>query len=136
MALTVQEIKKHIPIKIIDHQFHTDLASKVQCKPNTGFLAIYDILRMKPKQLSIYGFSFYLDGFIKGQKSGVEKEKKCSEQEFADMAYNSKRHIQKNMWEYAKLTLKDNKIVKLDNVLEKILELEKLDRDLFKEKVV
>jgi hypothetical protein len=131
----VKKIEKHIPVTIIDHEFHTDLAEKVKCKPNTGFLAIYDILRMNPKQLSIYGFSFYLDGFISGQKSGVEKEKNCSEQEFADMAYNSKRHVQKNMWEYAKSTLRNNKIVNLDPVLAKILELERLDRILFKEKI-
>jgi len=131
----VKEIKKLIPITIVDHDFHTELAKKVDCKPNTGFLAIYDILRMNPKSLSIYGFSFYLDGFISGQKSGVEKEKNCSEQEFADMAYNSKRHIQKNMWQYAKNTLLNNEKVILDKNLKQILELEDLDRALFKEKI-
>ena len=90
---------------------------------------------MNPKSLSIYGFSFYLDGFISGQKSGVEKEKNCTEQEFADMAFNSKRHVQKNMWQYAKNTLLDNKKVILDSKLKQILELNSLDRKLFKEKV-
>ena len=131
----IKKINQEIPITIIDHIFHTDLAKKVDCKPNTGFLAIYDILRMNPKSLSIYGFSFYLDGFISGQKSGVEKEKNCTEQEFADMAFNSKRHVQKNMWQYAKNTLLDNKKVILDSKLKQILELNSLDRKLFKEKV-
>ena len=131
----IKEIKKHIPVTIVDHKFHTDLAKKVNCKPNTGFLAIYDLLRMNPKKLSIYGFSFYLDGFITGQKAGVENEKNCTEQEFADMAFNSKRHVQKNMWKYAKETLLNNKHVVLDKTLNKILNLDKLDRKLFKEKV-
>jgi hypothetical protein len=120
-----------ISIYMIDNIFHTDLAIKVNCKPNTGFLAIYDLLSTDLKSLSIYGFSFYLDGFLPGQKSGVENEKNCTEQEFANMAFNSKRHVQKNMWNYAKETLLKNPIVNLDPVLEVILNLKFLDRNLF-----
>ena len=98
-------------------------------------MAIYDLIRMDPKKLSIYGFSFYLDGFITGQKSGVENEKNCTEQEFANMAYSSKRHVQKNMWQYAKSTLKNNEKVNLDKTLQKILELESLDKELFEKEV-
>lgn len=129
----VKKINKLIPVSIVSHEFHTKLAKNVDCKPNTGFMAIYDLLRMNPEQLSIYGFSFYLDGFITGQKSGVENEKKCTEQEFADMAFNSKRHVQKNMWEYAKKTLVKNENVKLDKFLTKILNLDCFDRASFKE---
>ena len=67
----VEQMSKFMPVRLVDHKFHTDLAKKVNCKPNTGFLAIYDILRYNPQLLSIYGFSFYLDGFIPGCKSGV-----------------------------------------------------------------
>lgn len=129
----VNEIKKLIPVSIIDYNFNNELAKKIKCKPNTGFISIYDVLRYQPKNLSIYGFSFYLDGFIKGQKLGIEKEKKCSEQDFADMAFNSKRHIQKNMWEYAKSTLLDKDNIKLDKTLEKILKMENFSRDSFKD---
>ena len=129
----VHEISHTIPVRLIDNDFHTDLAKKVQCKPNTGFLAIYDLLSFNPKKLSIYGFSFYLDGFLPGQKAGVEREKECTEQEFADMAFKSKRHVQKNMWEYAKKTLKNNDSVKLDKHLEYILSMDSLDKNLFKE---
>ena len=129
----INEISSLIPVRIIDHRFHTNLSKEVQCKPNTGFLAIYDLLSMKPRSLSIYGFSFYLDGFLPGQKMGIENEKNCTEQEFANMAFNSKRHIQRNMWQYAKNTIKNNPSVKLDSFLEKILNLEKFDRKLFQE---
>ena len=111
------------------------MAKKVQCRPNTGFLAIYDLLNFNPSTLSIYGFSFYLDGFIPGCKSGVEKEKNVTEDEFATMAFNSKRHVQKNMWQYAKDTLRNNPSVKLDSVLEVILNLEKLDKKLFSDAI-
>jgi hypothetical protein len=50
------------------------------------------------------------------------------------MAFVSKRHVQKNMWEYAKKTLIDNPRVRLDRVLEKILRLDNLSKDEFYEK--
>lgn len=127
----VKNIMKRVPIRLVDHEFHTSLAKKVQCKPNTGFLAIYDLLRLDPKYLSIYGFSFYLDGFLPGQKSGVEKEKNCTEQEFADMAFNSRRHVQVNMWSYAKETLPYSERIKTDPVLTRILELSEFSRKAF-----
>ena len=65
----------------------------------------------------------------------MEKEKNCTEQEFADMAYKSKRHVQKNMWQFAKNTLLGDETVRLDPILEQILKLEKLDRDLFNYKL-
>ena len=127
----VAEIASLMPIRIIEHNFHTNLAKILECKPNTGFLAIYHLLGQGPKKLSIYGFSFYLDGFLPGQKAGIEKEKNCTEQEFADMAFNSKRHVQKNMWKYAKQTLLNNEKVSLDPVLEKILNLQDFNRESF-----
>jgi len=131
----MQELQKHFPIRIIDYQFHTALAREVQCKPNTGFLSIYDLLNpaLGIQQLSIYGFSFYLDGFLAGQKSGVEKEKGCTEQEFADMAFNSKRHVQKNMWLYAKHSLLHDKRVCLDPFLKEILMLREFDREVYED---
>ena len=132
----VCEIKRLIPVSLVSHKFHTELAKKVNCKPNTGFVAIYDLARLQPARLSLYGFSFYLDGFIPGQKSGVEKEKNCSEQEFADMAFNSKRHVQKNMWDYARKTLPNFDFVKTDRVLSKILKMGTFSRDVFQSETI
>ena len=130
---TVSEIKELLPFRIVSHTFHTELAKKVHCRPNTGYMAIYDLLRFNPEMLSIYGFSFYLDGFIPGCKSGIKKEKNVTEDEFANMAFLSKRHVQKNMWSHAKETLREQSNIRLDNVLQKILNLEDLDKKLFKE---
>ena len=131
----VKKISNEIPIRIMEPKFHTEIAKNVKCKPNTGILAIFDLLQHNPKELYIYGYSFYLDGFLPGQKSGVELEKNCTENEFADMAFNSKRHIQKNIWSYCKEVLLKNEKVKLDKILEQILKLEKLDRKLFNENI-
>ena len=127
----VLEINEKIPVRIVEHQFHNELALKVDCRPNTGFMAIYDLLRCVPKRLKIFGFSFYLDGFIEGVKEGVQEEQGLTPEQFADKCFNSKRHVQKNMWQYAKETLPTSKEVVLDPILQKILNLEKLDRTLF-----
>ena len=132
---SVNKIKKRIPIRIVDHIFHTELAKEVNCRPNTGFMAIYDLVRSEAKSITIYGFSFYLDGFIPGCKAGVEKEKGCTEKEFANMAFNSKRHIQKNMWKYAKETLPKIKNVKLDKTLSMILAMENLSKEEFSKSI-
>ena len=124
-------IQKLIPIRVVDHKFHTTLAKKVNCKPNTGFMAIYDLLLQQPESLSIYGFSFYLDGFMKGCKSGIKNEEGKTENEFAEKCFVSKRHVQKNMWNFCKDTLLNNSQVLLDPTLEKILKLEKFSKDLF-----
>jgi hypothetical protein len=130
---TVNEIRKYMPIRIIDHLFHTILAEKVMCRPNTGFLAIYDLLRHEPETLSVYGFSFYLDGFIPGCKEGVQEEQNKNEDQFAEQCFTSKRHIQKNMWTFAKQTLLGHERINLDPVFSKILKLESLDKSLFAE---
>ena len=128
----VKKLQKEIPLRVVDHVFHNDLALKVDCRPNTGYVAIYDLLRFKPEKLKIFGFSFYLDGFIEGVKHGIIEEQNKTEQEFAEKCFNSKRHNQKNMWLYAKNTLRENDNVELDNTLKKILDLPELDKSLFK----
>ena len=135
---TLNKLKEFMPVYMIDYRLNNHIADEVQCKPNTGFLSIYDIINMAPKKLSLYGFSFYLDGFIPGQKSGVENEGKGSEQEFANLAFKSKRHVQANMWKFAKSTLLDNPNgvnVVPDNVMMQILQLDEFSKEIFQENV-
>ena len=131
-ANKMREIGKEIPIRIVGHKMHTELAQKVKCRPNTGFLAIYDLLKFEPQKLKLFGFSFYLDGFVDAVKSGIEGEQDITEKQFADKCFSSKRHVQKNMWEYAKATLLNNSKVKLDTTLTKILNLNSLSKEEFK----
>ena len=128
----VQKISQTIPIRIVDHKFHTKLAQLVNCRPNTGFLAIYDLLRFELGSLSVYGFSFYLDGFIEGCKSGIEEEIGMTDEQFTKKCFVSKRHVQKNMWLYAKSTLLENPTIHLDNTLEKILKMNDLNKEEWK----
>lgn len=128
--ITINDIKKHIPFRLINHDFHTELAQHINCRPNTGFLAIYDILNYRPKKLSLYGFSFYLDGFDSAYKADVPIER----DEFINKCFTSTRHVQKNMWQYAKETLLNNPVVNLDNTLQFILNLEIFDRREYEKK--
>jgi len=127
----IKDIKKLIPVRIVDHKFHTVLAKKVNCKPNTGFMAIYDLLLQQPSSLSIYGFSFYLDGFMEGCKSGIQGEEGKTENQFAEKCFVSKRHVQKNMWEFCKKTLLNNPQIILDPTLKNILQLETFSKEQF-----
>ena len=80
---------------------------------------------MNPERLSIYGFSFYLDGFITGVKDGIQ----LSEEDFVQKCFTSKRHKQENMWVYAKNTLLSNQKVCVDPILNKILNLKIFSKD-------
>ena len=121
----VMKLSQQIPVRIVDHEFHNELSRNIDCRPNTGYMAIYDILRMNPKKLTICGFSFYLDGFIKGMKSGIP----TSEEDFIQKCFTSKRHVQENMWAYAKKTILINQKVSFDNNLKNILNLENFSKD-------
>tara|TARA_Y100001938_G_C8046262_1_gene409089 strand:+ start:600 stop:1346 length:747 start_codon:yes stop_codon:yes gene_type:complete len=120
-----------IGVRVVDHHFHNSLALKVDCRPNTGYVAIFDLLRFSPKRLGVYGFSFYLDGFVDGVKEGVQLEQGKTPDQFATQCFNSKRHVQKNMWKYAKETLSELSNVHLDNTLKKILSMESFSREMF-----
>ena len=128
--------KAKYSVRIAFESVDAALKQHTQTRPNTGFLAIFDILACSPRSLTIHGFTFYLDGFIKGNKAGVEKEKNCTEEEFALMALNSKRHKQENMWKFAKEHLLNADNVILDDTMKKILSLESFSREAFAKKII
>jgi len=129
-ASTWEKLEKaEITVRVAFEKIDSALKTHTDTRPNTGFIAIFDILAAAPKSLTIHGFTFYLDGFIEGSKSGVEKEKNCTEEEFATLALNSKRHKQENMWRFAKEHLLNNPTVILDDTMKKVLSLEKFSRE-------
>ena len=127
----INRISEQILVRLVDHKFHTEIASKINCRPNTGFLLIFDVLRFQPEVLNIYGFSFYLDGFVTGTKLGIESSG-LTEDTFAKKCFNSKRHKQENMWNYAKKELPQMENVFLDPVLGKILSMNTFSQDEFR----
>ena len=122
------DLKSKINTRIISASLNNKIAKEVNCRPNTGYLAIYDLLECAPKKLSIYGFSFYLDGFISGSKSGI---KNMNESQYAEKCFNSKRHVQKSLWQFAKNSLLKHNLVYCDNTLEKILNMNNFSKEEF-----
>ena len=66
-----------------------------------------------------------------GCKKGIIEEQNKNEKQFAEQCFNSKRHVQENMWLLAKQTLLNNGTVCPDPVLKKILKMNKLDKNVF-----
>lgn len=107
---------------MIDFNFYNSISSQVNCRPNTGFIAIFDLLFHEVKELYITGYTFYMDGFMKGYKDHLDED-------FINRAYTSKRHVQKNLFQFLKKKVKENNKIKTDAILTKILTLENLKKD-------
>lgn len=122
-------LKIHLKLHITDVNLVKKINKKIESRANTGYVAIFDILENKPKELFIAGFSFYLDSFYNGYKKGCERK----EDEFAKQCFMSKRHNQLNQWKYFKTIVDDNKNLKLDPILIQIVNMKNLHRKTFKE---
>ena len=67
--------KANIKTNMIDSNFYNSISSQINCRPNTGYIAIFDLLNYDIKELYITGFTFYLDKFMPGYKDQVKKDK-------------------------------------------------------------
>lgn len=115
-------IDNNIPLNIVDYNFYNQISEATQCKPNTGIVGIFDILRQSPESLKIFGFSFLLDGWVSNYTKGVNMPgEKRTMHEIEVSALNSKRHVQKNQWLFCKNNLLNNEKVSFDPVLEEIM---------------
>lgn len=124
---TIKDIKKNFHFHLMDFKLSNKINQKVNCRANTGFAAIFDILNSNIKELYITGFSFYLDSFIDGYKKGA----KWNEKDFALRCFNSERHKQGPQWKMLKEQFLKDKKIKVDPVLKKILEMDNLSRGNF-----
>ena len=115
-----EDLSKKIPCRIIDSKFFTSIARQINCRPTTGYIAIYDILRHSPESLTIHGFDFFYSNWFpeykKGSSLGLDSLWKNT--------LKSKRHKHKNMWEHAKTNLLNNEKVVIDDHLRKVLNID------------
>ena len=130
---TVLKLKWNFNFHIMNYKKYSLVNEKVESRANTGFASIFDLLNHDVSKLYITGFSFYLDNFMSGYKDGCERES----EEFAKQCFISKRHKQEPQWRYLKETLQKNERVEVDDILKKILAMDKLSRDnnIFEKKV-
>lgn len=128
--LTVFRLKWNFNFHIMDNKEYFLINKKIGSRANTGFASIFDLLNHNVSKLYITGFSFYLDNFISGYKAGCDR----NEEEFARQCFISKRHKQEPQWKYLKEIFKKDKRIEVDEILKKILNMDKLTRnnDIFK----
>ena len=113
------KLAEELPCRIIDSSFFTSLAREIDCRPTTGYIAIYDLLKFEPKSLTIHGFDFFYSGWYSDYKKGMKP--RVSDE--LRKTLNSKRHKHKNMWEHCKKLL-DNPTVVIDDHLRKVLRID------------
>ena len=122
---TVFKLKWNFNFHIMDQKKYSLINKKIESRANTGFASIFDLLNHDVSKLYITGFSFYLDNFMSGYKSGCERD----EEEFAKQWFVSKRHKQEPQWRYLKEIFQKDKRIEVDKILKKILSMDKLSRD-------
>ena len=122
---TVFKLKWNFNFHIMDQKKYSLINKKIESRANTGFASIFDLLNHDVSKLYITGFSFYLDNFMSGYKSGCERD----EEEFAKQCFVSKRHKQEPQWRYLKEIYQKDKRIEVDKILKKILSSDKLSRD-------
>lgn len=123
----VKNVKRYLPLDMIDYNLYNDLSKRIRCKPNTGIIAIHHLLNLteQRKCLKIYGFSFLLDGYYDMYKKGLETMKENVGKTYDECVkgfLNSKRHIQSNQWLYIKELLNKDTI-EIDPILTRVLEM-------------
>lgn len=121
-------------IKMIDTTFYNNFSNKINTRPNTGFIAIFHLLIYNPEEIYITGYTFSMDGYISGYKNDklIKRNKKIYNYDITNIdlpAFNSKRHIKNNMVNFLKESIKNDKRIKVDNILKKILSLDNLNID-------
>lgn len=124
--LTVAKLKWKLNFHVFDFKNYGSLNASINCRANTGFAAIFDLLNCGVRELHLTGFSFYLDSFIDGYKQGCERDEK----QFAEECFRSIRHNQQNQWQFLKDFSEDQRLT-TDPILSEILSLSDLDRDKF-----
>ena len=121
---TVLKLKWHFDFHIMDYRKYSLVNEKAESRSNTGFASIFDLLNHGVSKLYITGFSFYLDNFMSGYKSGCEMD----DEEFARQCFMSKRHKQIPQWKYLKEIFQKDERIEVDEILKKILRMDELSR--------
>ena len=122
---TVFKINRNFLFHVMHCKDYSFVNQKINCRANTGFAAIYDLLNHGISKLYLTGFSFYLDNFISGYKKGCTRDEKT----FAEQCFESKRHKQEPQWNYLKETTLASNVIEVDPILREILSMSELSKE-------
>jgi len=99
----------------------------IGCRPNTGIIAILDILKMKPKELYITGFTLFKDGYSSLYRDNIDNRKVTEENskfKVLDRMFKAKykgAHDQYKIYLYLKNNILNKSNIKMDTILIDIL---------------
>lgn len=115
--------KKYIVNKLEYLNWEKDIG----CRPNTGIIAILDVLNMKPKKVYITGFTLFKDGYSKLYRDKIDNKSVSEENskfKVLDRMFNAKykgAHDQYKIYLYLKKHLLNKENVVMDQILIDIL---------------
>jgi hypothetical protein len=112
---------------IVNKDLYNMYDNILNSRPNTGFMAILDILSYDIKELYIKGFTFFRDGYLSNYRNTVFGEK-TDEQSSASKVNNIIRKygnhdIDKQIDLFKKIYYNKKNIIKIDPAMKRILEI-------------
>lgn len=110
----VRKNQERIRFAKMDLKYYNSIENKLNTRPNTGLLAILDVLSSDIKSLHITGISFMKGGYLKSYRKDTEKE-------IFNRMHAHGNHSQPPQIQLLKEMLLGNPIVSLDDTLKKIL---------------
>jgi len=123
-----EKIKDFVPrTNIVKKDIYMEWEKDIGCRPNTGIIAILDILNMKPKELYITGFTLFKDGYSKLYRNQIDNTyvtEQNSKYKVLDRMFNAGykgAHDQYLIYLYLKKHILNKKNIKLDDILIEIL---------------
>jgi hypothetical protein len=108
----LERSQSKLPFRIVDKDLYYKIKNNINSRPNTGIMAIVDLLNTNLKKLYITGFNFYKTSYYKSYQKGNNQIVPYSNDTIHD------QNSQISLLKYIVLT--DNRII-IDRVLYKIL---------------
>lgn len=118
--------KWNIPFHMINTEYYLEIGKMLGTRPNSGTLAILDLLCYDVKELHITGFTWFRDGWRKSYKDycDIFGEEVGDRKRVEDMEGMLKTHNQKPQEDLVReIYLNDDRVF-IDDIMKKILEVE------------
>ena len=110
---------------IINKNLYNMYDNILKSRPNTGFMAILDILSYDIKELYIKGFTFFKDGYLSNYRNTVFGKKTCEESSGAAVTAAIRHYrnhdIEKQIDLFKKIYNNKRSIITIDGAMKRIL---------------
>jgi hypothetical protein len=107
--------KNRVPFRSFSPALYEELEKELGTRPNSGFLAICDLLTFDIKELYITGFSFFKGGYY-------DQYRKKNEEQVMEFMGRAGNHTQEPQIRKFKEMLRSDSRIKTDGYLKKMME--------------